>query len=321
MTKAKRQALTLAMGVPDDRQGQPVVDAQGAPLLNLRNQLRLPDATLAGIKHKEQLLWFPRPDDAPRITAGPTINICADFTTFEGALRAMARAMPQGAPVFNHPAAVMHLASMQLRDALAALDGLVVRKQIRIRPTEPDHFATAMEKGGLDYPLRVQRADDQTNQNVFVIRGVDDWAHVTETDWQTQTYLISQLSGQDIAQHPRIRLAFVGQHVELATFAYTHPPTPLAANLPMQVTIDPRRLRQISGAVARQVQLDFWTAEFSVRSSKTLALEYLWPGLPKSSKGDVSQLLWGKIAPRLEALVAEPGAWRSVRSQKSGTLH
>lgn len=305
----------LALGVPDSKAATCYIDSAGQPQFTIANQLRLPAAFLSQITDEDQLRWFYRPENAPFPASGPIINCCACFDDFRKALYSMARWLPDGALVFNHPNAVAHAASAQFREGLSAIKGLVVPQQMRLRPTHPDDFARAIAKVGLQYPLQVQFSTHLHNRPAAIVRSADDWAAVMRLDWPHQRFLITEMRGDDLAQHVRIRITFVGGAAEQVSFAYAYPGATLVKDFVPPDKMEPDRFRAVVAQIAKRVGMDHWTVELSFRPNRQVRLEHLWPGLPVANPKDgpdPGQLLWKSVEGRLQALLQAPQKWRTA---------
>ena len=319
-----QQPISLALAVPDTRMATAYLDAKGTPQLRIPNQMRLPQRTLAQVTEKEQMLWFPRPDAERLGASGPIVNTCADFHGFGEALRDMREKFAPGIAVFNHPDAIAHAASVELRDTLGLIDGLQVPLQCRVIPRRPEDFENAVRTAGLSYPLRVQRSSDRKNGSVIIVRDANGWEPVLKGNWPHMPYTLTEVRTDDLAQHLRIRLTVVGSRAEHISFAYTYPPGQLIPNFSGYKKIAPQPLQRIFTEVARRVLLDHWTAEFSIRATNQLGLEYLWAALPvpdDPTTPDPSVALWKRIAGPLDDLIADPMQWRYARAQRVSGLH
>ena len=308
---------TFAMALPDDLMARAVIDAEGNPQMVLPNQLKLPPQTVALLKDAEQITWFPKQADAPRVLAGPVVNFCADFDTYRLALRSMADWFPSETVIFNHPTAIAFAANDRLLEKIK-VPGLEMPLSIRVRPQKPHDFEATFAAAKLRYPVRVQLTRARDNGSVIVVNNASEWDKVLRTDWPGQWFRIAQLKQQDLQQHLRYRVCFVGRQAEITTFPFAYPPMKVLKEIKMTWKTNSDALLKICRGLAQHVPLDFWTAEFSAIGSDELKLEHLWVGLPQSAshgRPDHSAALWPQVAPKLHDLVQDPTKWRSWKQQ------
>jgi hypothetical protein len=311
----RQHNILLALGLPDDRTAKSFVDAQGRPQFSVPNQLKLPDDILASIKSEDQIIWFPKKDSIGLTVDRPIVNCCADFDTYRMTLSNMIDRLPKDAVVFNHPAAIAHSASQQLRDALAKIEGLRVPKLIRVTPKKPDDIRRAVQMAGLHSPLRIQFAQNQSNRPEAIIRSDEDWTAVEALDWPGKAFIVTELTKRDLAQHVRIRLSVVGGEVNQVMFQFSYGQTLLPNEIAPRLDMQPALFNAIFVQMARRVMLDAWTAELSFRGASDVTLEYLWPALPfpeKASAQDPSHVLWDITSSRLTKILSAPEKWRSA---------
>jgi hypothetical protein len=314
----------LALCLPDDGTAECYLDAAGQPQFRIANQIRLPQEFLSRIGSDDQVLWFPQPAAGLISSQRPVINCCGDFDASRNALLAMRGALQADRLVFNHPNAIAHFSGSAVRDALSAVEGLIVPKQVRLRPKHPDDFTQALRDAGLTYPFRVQFSANHTNRPDVIVRTKEDWDQVMALQWPRRWFTITQMTEADLVDQIRMRLAVVGQEAEQSTFVYAARGARRTDLRRIQSEFDAPRFRDIVGELHKAVFLDYWTVEFSLRPGNRINLEYLWPGLPLSDTGrerDPSALLWSKTAQRLNRLLPRPDRWKMAMRRNASRLH
>ena len=168
------------------------------------------------------------------------------------------------------------------------------------------------------YPVRIQLASDASSSSIVVIKSKADWSAARRLDWPSKWFNMVQLEAEDLKQHLRYRICFVGSQAELTAFPFAPPPGKILKEVKLPFRTDGDVIRDICANLAKHIKLDFWTAEFSSQGKSSLKLEHLWVGLPMKAPEDTfnpSATLWPKIAPQLNSLVKKPTQWRNWQKQ------
>lgn len=157
------KALFLS-GVPDSGKANVVTNEQGGMTVvisgssNLLHNLK----DLPAEKH-QFILAGAGGDQRFALNFFPDI-IVNEISDCDSHRHALARCInfcrQQAKPVINQPEAILNTARENVVELLQGIPDLTVPKTVRIRPLKPEDIKTAIEQGGLQYPIIMRAAGD-----------------------------------------------------------------------------------------------------------------------------------------------------------------
>ncbi|SFS19489.1 hypothetical protein [Yoonia litorea] len=181
--------------VPDSGQASVMVNAQNKLNLGFPNCFIPTPRIEKLIGETAETLWFPIKDGTKvSLPKQPWfINFCADADEYSRAMTYLKHILSKtGAPVFNHPDAVMNSRRDKVAALLQDIPNLTTPRCVRFTPKMPDDFVRTFEESGLSYPVLVRPIATQSGVHLVRIDNSADWDKVHSIPWGGHTLHMTQ---------------------------------------------------------------------------------------------------------------------------------
>lgn len=251
-------------------------NGSGRILQGFPNVLDFPAQSKRWLDTKAPRLWSPTQTDAKNLRFDWALNTLADVDDYLDALIWQDENFGAGAPIFNHPRAIVQTRRDLSAQRLSGVQGLTVPNCVRFSCDSVDTLTQTFIKNGFRYPVLVRPLGVQTGTGQLRIDGPADWNAALNTRWFRQLHFMTQFEDFQSASglYFKARVVFVGgkafiRHVKTSTSWQIHNRASGRVDDDRELEIVDRldgsdAFRRICADVSDRIRLDFCGMDLGV---------------------------------------------------------